>query len=123
MESVAVYKYRRAKLVAALRGGGYKQGRYTLRDKRNYYCCLGVACELSGLDEWDLNRYESIYYYGKKFGELPINVMEYYGFKSSDGSRGKGNAYLSQLNDEGVDFSEISDIIESDNNLWVEGTY
>ena len=42
--------------LVALESGEYKQGRGRLRDD-NGFCCLGVACDLSGLGEWTpLNR-------------------------------------------------------------------
>jgi len=34
----------------ALRSGKYEQGQGFLKDKHNRYCCLGVLCELAGLD-------------------------------------------------------------------------
>jgi hypothetical protein len=55
---------RRARWVAALRSGEYKQARGLLRtrgrhDQEDRYCCLGVACEvarLNGLDvTWEVS--------------------------------------------------------------------
>ena len=40
--------------LTALESGEYKQTRDLLRDD-NGFCCLGVACDLSGLGEWTLN--------------------------------------------------------------------
>lgn len=37
------------KWVAALRSGKYKQGRQYLRTFEDNYCCLGVLCEILGL--------------------------------------------------------------------------
>lgn len=44
----------KAKWVAALRSGKYKQGKGVLRGHSNAYCCLGVLCEVAGHDpvEW-----------------------------------------------------------------------
>lgn len=41
-----------AKLVAALRSGEYEQVSGCLRSKDSY-CCLGVACDISGLGTWE----------------------------------------------------------------------
>lgn len=41
-----------AKLVAALRSGEYEQVSGCLRSQDNY-CCLGVACDISGLGTWE----------------------------------------------------------------------
>lgn len=40
----------KAKWIAALRSGKYKQGRSVLRTADNKYCCLGVLCEVAGLN-------------------------------------------------------------------------
>lgn len=44
----------RAKWVAALRSGEYKQGKGKLRTRGNTYCCLGVACAIGvvGAGKW-----------------------------------------------------------------------
>lgn len=34
----------------ALESGEYRQGHYRLRSKDNYYCCLGVLCDLASRD-------------------------------------------------------------------------
>jgi len=43
--------------LTALNSGEYKQGRNTLKDKLNRFCCLGVLCDLyikeTGDGEWD----------------------------------------------------------------------
>jgi hypothetical protein len=39
----------------ALRSGDYKQGRACLRSIDDRYCCLGVLCDVIGL-EWHLNN-------------------------------------------------------------------
>lgn len=38
----------KARWVAALRSGEYKQGRGQLQDTKNRYCCLGVLCRVAG---------------------------------------------------------------------------
>lgn len=40
------------KWIDALRSGQYKQGQKKLRDG-DAFCCLGVLCDISGLDKWE----------------------------------------------------------------------
>lgn len=47
----------KAKWVAALRSGEYKQGRMSLRN-RDGYCCLGVACLVAGVDDTEIEEYD-----------------------------------------------------------------
>ena len=42
----------RRQWVAALRSGRFQQGKGSLRPTADTYCCLGVACEISGLGKW-----------------------------------------------------------------------
>lgn len=46
----------KAQWIAALRSGEYKQGKHRLF-KDGAYCCLGVACKVSGLSDDDLKDY------------------------------------------------------------------
>jgi len=49
------------KWLKALRSGGYEQGRTVLHsNKDNTYCCLGVACDISGIDNETMDRNTSI---------------------------------------------------------------
>ena len=48
---MSVNKERVAALVAALRSGRYEQGHNRLKDEYGGYCCLGVACDISGLGQ------------------------------------------------------------------------
>lgn len=41
------------KWIHALRSGSYKQGKYTLRDIGNNFCCLGVLCDVVDPDRWE----------------------------------------------------------------------
>ena len=109
-------KQHRAELVEALRSGRYKQGRNALRNQKGRFCCLGVACDISGLGKWVINNiYDKISYLGKA-SFLPKEVMAYYGFSNSRGkfgdSRITGEA-LSYYNDAGgYNFKEIANLIE-----------
>ncbi len=87
----------KAKWVAALRSGEYKQGKTFLRREDNSYCCLGVLLDVAGVDR-------------KKWDGMCITP-----FKG-----GVGNEYLdscdasplANMNDEGKPFTEIADYIE-----------
>lgn len=47
----------KAKWIAALRSGEYKQGKINLYTPfQNTYCCLGVACNLLGYEKYSLNN-------------------------------------------------------------------
>lgn len=96
-------KARVAKLVHALRTTKKQQGRSRLarylNSRKREYCCLGIACEVAIKDGLKLkHNKETIAFYGGKtetvttYGDdydssyslLPGNVVEYYGFNSSD---------------------------------------
>ena len=105
----------RAELVEALRSGRYEQARKVLRDG-NRFCCLGVACDISGLDEWE--EYDGYLYLNSK-EVMPREVMDYYGFFEKNGKhkvsytyRKIGSDSLSFLNDRWTSFEEIANIIE-----------
>lgn len=97
--------------VEALRSGKYQQAKNRLR-VANGFCCLGVACDISGLGEWS----GSGFYLYEDDKLLPIEVRNWLGLSGCMGGYGQGDkrAYLSDQNDEGMSFSEIADIIESE---------
>ena len=128
------------KLVEALRSGKFKQGRGTLH-LGDEYCCLGVACEISGLGEWvpdeeSLSEEETRRWSGAQSYKisvlgvttqesscLPQEVRDYFGFTNNAGgavewlrapSLHGAVPCLMSLNDCGATFEEIADIIESE---------
>ena len=150
----------RAAWVAALRHGGYVQGKYALQRNRDYgtpsgvaktYCCLGVACEVAmaagvdlqyvGPSEGDRDRKDGVGVYSWGDGTskeingetLPEVVMQWLGMKTNDGRfempHDEWVKYLDgvmvgsvslnavrtlvSLNDAGVSFDLIADLIES----------
>jgi hypothetical protein len=107
-------KQHRKELVEALRSGKYEQTHSVLYEGNNSYCCLGVACEISGLDEFKIINSNNEHYYFDKSGLLPEKVMDYYGFKDREGMFCLYNSYyrLTSLNDTGFTFDQIADIIE-----------
>jgi hypothetical protein len=105
---------RQQKLVDALRSGKYKQGNRRLRDG-DCFCCLGVACDISGLSEWRQVLQYTCYVENPAF--LPPCVMNHYGFYTIGGGfqePHKEFRSLVGLNDAGMPFAEIADIIEND---------
>lgn len=95
--------------VAALRSGEYQQGTGRLRYKGRY-CCLGVACNLYDPDGWEGDVYAGI------SERLPDHVMTALGLRMSSGqcSREGVNTSLVDLNDSGLTFAEIADVIEAE---------
>jgi hypothetical protein len=102
------------KWVEALRSGKYSQGTGALNNG-NKYCCLGVLCEISGIDE-----FEDGGYLGELFN-LPLAVVSECGMCSRLGEPSDGDGVLTKdaryttlmsANDNGVSFSEIADWIE-----------
>ena len=96
---------------AALRSGEYTQAKETLRDNRTGgMCCLGVACDISGLGDWTGEFY--ITPGGANKGELQTpDVRDWLGLDAALGDYDSGNS-LGELNDNGVSFAAIADIIE-----------
>ena len=118
----------------ALRSGDYSQGKDVLCRERNgtfEYCCLGVACEISGLGKFvpipglsnPLNVFnfvikEELSQYATLPGEyatLPEEVQDWLGLRSHCGWYDNGGIQsLTKLNDKGISFTTIADIIESE---------
>ena len=106
--------------VEALRSGEYEQGRKVLCMK-NEFCCLGVACDLFVKSRPNVIRVkvddDGITTYGHSRFYMPKSVQEWLGLNSDTGKFFPGDAgtvYLSNLNDGGITFAEIADIIESE---------
>lgn len=123
-------KRHRKKLVAALRSGEYRQTTEVLTDGKGY-CCLGVACEISGLGGWvdsPMAPEQWAYLVGKaarpggsnwSSAKLPELVRKYYGFAGRGASYGAFSRLI-EKNDGGVSFKKIADIIESEPEGLVE---
>lgn len=113
----------KAQWVAALRSGEYEQGAGHLH-RGDTFCCLGVLCDLAikaGAPEvkeylhppWSMTAYS-----GSEWN-LPPSVMEWARLNNSDPflvfKRGEVNVRhrVSDINDSGVTFDEIADLIEA----------
>lgn len=92
------------KWIEALRSGEYKQWRGGLR-RDDCFCCLGVACDLSGFDKWtDKGNYQV---YSESVGTLSPKDMQTLGISHSE------QDVLIDMNDyQGKSFPEIADAIE-----------
>ena len=97
------------KWLAALRSGDYQQGTGQLKNG-DRYCCLGVACEISGLGAWEFDNYRCLS--DVHSGSLPKEVQRALGLASDVGWVGEKS--LVSLNDiEKLTFNQIADLIES----------
>lgn len=87
--------------IEALRSGKYKQGIRALKPTRDTYCCLGVLCKVMGARNWT-EEYT-----------LPSHIYEKAGLNDEDPRiKWKGKTTLATLNDEGMSFKQIANIIE-----------
>lgn len=108
------------KWVEALRSGGYCQTSGVLRRSHpsNGFCCLGVACDLSGVGEWEQDR-NYFWYYRTRNGVsadlMPAEVCAWLGIASNDPSVvvDRKADVLSAHNDSGRTFLEIAAAIEA----------
>jgi hypothetical protein len=107
----------KAKWVAALRSGKYKQGKNFLK-LRDEFCCLGVLCDISGLAEWEHRgkSYSSIMpgIYISSDTVLPSVVAKWAGIVNigMKGSDKKVIGKLMTMNDNGKTFTEIAAVIQ-----------
>src|SRR4051812_48603183 len=124
------------KLVEALRSDKYNQGRSRLRHG-DEYCCLGVACDISGVGKWypSLENSQRFVYDTAKAGYrtaegyvLPDAVKDWLGWKTdANGTfremvegEDEDDVALTGLNDAGVPFADIAATIEA-NADYLEG--
>src|SRR6185312_5160522 len=106
-------------LVNALRSGKYTQGMSCLHSSEGSFCCLGVAEDVRGC-EWHQSCEGSNYHVIHRDAGgvehtysawLSPEGQEYYGFKTAwCGYVGNNNSLMS-MNDEGIPFSDIADLI------------
>lgn len=101
------------KWILALKSGDFKQDSSSLKSSRGY-CCLGVLCELFSVENPEF-----------QFEELDPELMEFE-FKFIDNSEllpnvvsvwaelsKKQQSYLANLNDTGMPFLKLADMIEN----------
>ena len=103
-----------------LRSGDYEQAKHEMRNG-DRYCCLGVACDISGLGEWVYSSggYEYVVDGQGKKDVLPLAVMDWLGLNQEAGEHYVNGSFsngtsLGELNDDGLTFEKIADIIEEE---------
>ena len=97
----------KAKWVAALRSGEYKQGQHVLRNSLDHFCCLGVLADIHSPDKWSLDKSTDNYKHDGYWEAFP-RTLEDAGIIASSAMN-----YLSEMNDSGRTFAEIADYIEA----------
>ena len=115
----------KARWVAALRSGKYKQGIGALRDTDDTYCCLGVLCDIVKDEvggEWEsisekLTHYNFVTPTAAHSALLPDSVETYVGLETGDViivslAPSHISRPVTAWNDEGRTFAEIADAIE-----------
>lgn len=121
----------RAKWVAALRSGEYKQAIGYLKTESGF-CCLGVLCDLAekeGIAKSSVQtvnkeeRYQrQVFVYDEKACKnLPLSVMDWAGLERSSPHVLIGATVhsLESLNDSGSKFEYIAEIIECQKDSWI----
>lgn len=114
----------RAKWVAELRSGKYKQGRSKLHQRGqgtepDQFCCLGVLCHMAVVDGLPLRVVGDTYgdrdvtKYGGEISLPPEYVKDWAGWDEMGGSAIR-IMYLANANDDGHTFAEIATMIEQD---------
>jgi len=100
----------KAKWVAHLRSGDFKQGKNSLfTSDTGRYCCLGVACEIAGAATGNMNL-KGLPKHLKDNEALPERLPGL--LKHGDTANNCLTGVLSQANDNGSSFEEIAHAIE-----------
>jgi hypothetical protein len=111
------------KLAEALESGKYRQAKEALRTKDDRFCCLGVACDLTGHKwEGDSNHFVNYRIFGNDVN-IPATLMKQTGFGTTTGEfkkpitvkrkNGLSVAFgsLIHMNDQGLSFEFIAKIL------------
>lgn len=105
------------KWIKALRSGRYEQGISRLRTDDSY-CCLGVACDISGLGKWvgttHLPRYRIGHNEEDRSGFLSLpSLRKYYGCDSAGFTLDSLGKDMITLNDQDRwSFEQIADALQ-----------
>lgn len=87
--------------IEALRSGRYKQGRFSLRNRNDEFCCLGVACDLLDNNKWEGCLWDSENYSMPKWAAKEFTITDF-------------TETLISMNDERMkSFMKIADYIEA----------
>lgn len=105
----------KARWVAALRSGDYKQGTGDLR-KGNSFCCLGVLCQIFSVETGTKWHSDGVVF--NMLGEdviLPREVSEWAGIQRSYNPELSNGETLTTINDDmGWSFEQIANAIEAE---------
>jgi hypothetical protein len=120
----------KAKWIAALRSGKYRQVKETLKKRNGGMCCLGVLCDVYAKEnpqnkeaKWEYGSTSKAYSFLNSEGDLPVSVYEWAGLENHDPNTGvqkftddhdrNYTHTFSSLNDNaGYTFEQIAQIIE-----------
>ena len=108
----------KAKWIAALRSGKYIQGRRRLRISgymgADKFCCLGVLCNLHAEAHPRIAQAQTSprEYLGHS-AMLPPKVMQWAGLRPGFGEDIVFGSFLAGMNDSGMDFNQIADVIDT----------
>lgn len=100
----------KTKWVEALRSGKYKQGRdalCTAKNAENFYCCLGVLCDVVDPNGWN-NAIDT----GILAHKNQLSVPDYEIYQKANLRATNGTALVIMNDDYGESFIEIADYIE-----------
>lgn len=93
-----------------LQGEGYLCSKGTEEDSGDRYCCLGVACEVIGVEKKDVPG--GCYEYQGYRGQLTSDLRDKIGLASGMGAKiGDEAKSLAIMNDDGTTFAEIARIL------------
>jgi hypothetical protein len=106
------------KWLAALRSGEYKQAAGVLKNSEGY-CCLGVLCEIAGLEQHDTPL-------GVSFGPendrttLPTRLSAHMGLRSENGAFTMPHAHLVPfaVTVNGVEYDTLTQMNDGTSTLW-----
>lgn len=104
--------------VTALRSGEYAQGSGQLKSDRGEFCCLGVLCDVAGLDLEQENPHRP----GTKLGQTGgLEVKRVAPWPLTRLGQ-KTRVGLALRNDEGLSFDDIADHLDAHRAMYVEAT-
>lgn len=106
----------------ALESGKYKQGIAGLRSEQDEYCCLGVGCEVAGI-QGKQRPFLKYWIYDEQAAVAPRALIDYLGLRSCVGSALASEVLnsLTELNDDGKTFLEIAATIRADPSIYFKG--
>lgn len=117
-------------LADALESGKYEQGQKILRDSKNKFCCLGVACDISGMGVWTKRENDEYYTYLTREDGLDstsaallgnTSVRDWFGISvTGDFVTASGHySDLAGMNDNGKTFAEIAEVLRDESIIWL----